>query len=167
MKNFSLLSLICLAACLFSFSACRDIDDFYQPQPEKDVVTKDYFDFSTVQNVDLIVDYSDFDIHGPVWFRVYSENPIINENEYNEYVDERIEPVMEAYTDERGIFDATVSLPAYAKVLHVVTGNFMIGLKRMMVEVVDGQARVKLGRNGNVTKTAVAPSALTPGELQT
>ena len=163
MKNFSIPSLICLGACLFSLSACVDVDDFYTQKPEKEAETKDYFDFSTVQNVDLIVDYSDFDIHGPVWFQVFSENPIINENEYNEYVDERIEPILEAYTDDRGVFDASVTLPAYAKVLHVVTGNFMIGLKRVMVEVVDGQARVKLSRNGEVTKAAVAPSALTAG----
>ncbi|MBO4264019.1 MAG: LruC domain-containing protein [Bacteroidales bacterium] len=163
MKKHSSFFKFFLGACLLgSGAACYDVDDFYTNPSVPETDDTVYFDYSTTQQVDLVIDYSDFNIHGPVLFRVYSENPIINENNYNEYVDERIEPILEAYTDERGIFDATVTLPAYAKVLHIVTGNFMIGLKRSLVEVVAGEARLKLA--GEQPTKAAAPCATGPGE---
>jgi hypothetical protein len=104
------------------------------------------FDFSTTRNVDLIVDYSDFKPYGPVFFSVYNVNPLVNEGSGLEYVDESIEPVFEGYTDERGKFDATVSLPAYANVLYVVTGNFIVGLRKSMAEVTNGVAKVVVSK---------------------
>ena len=133
----------CMFACiLFVGASCSDNDDFFASDEKKTATDEaNVFDFSTTRKVDLIVDYSQFKIYGPVFFSVYSKNPIVNEgNEDIEYVDETIEPLFSGYTDEKGKFDATISLPAYAKALHIVTGNFMIGLKRKAVEVANGKA---------------------------
>lgn len=133
----------CMFACiLFVGASCSDNDDFFASDENKTATDEaNVFDFSTTRKVDLIVDYSQFKIYGPVFFSVYSKNPIVNEgNEDIEYVDESIEPLFSGYTDEKGKFDATISLPAYAKALHIVTGNFMIGLKRKAVEVANGKA---------------------------
>lgn len=144
-KSANLFQKICLCACiLFVVSSCEK-DDFLNEKnngtTQEEV--KD-FNFSTTRNVDLFVEYSGFDLHGPVLFSVYSENPIVYENTEVEYVDENIKPIFQAYTDRQGKFDASVTLPAYAKVLHIVTGNFMIGLKRVVVEVKNNEAKVVL-----------------------
>lgn len=145
--------------CLFTFIAivgisCNDKDEFLSDNGNDpiDKETANTFDFSTKRNVDLIVDYSSFETYGPVKFSIYDVNPIVNEDEYDEYVNEDIEPIFEAYTDVDGKFDATITLPAYAKVLHIVTGNFMIGLKRKAVEVVNGKAKMKLESNAAATR---------------
>lgn len=157
----------CIFACLSVAAVSCSEDEFFEKgneTPEEKVANT--FDFSTSQDIDLIVDYSDFKVYGPVKFSIYSTNPIVNENEYNEYVDESIEPIFEAYTDSDGKFDATISLPAYAKVLHIVTGNFMIGLTRKAVEVVNGEARLKLANNASAARAAANwnTRATGPGE---
>jgi len=134
----------CLLACiLFVGISCKDTDDFLSTDSNNGSSTTqaNTFDFSTTRKVDLIVDYSDFKIYGPVLFSVYNVNPIINEGSGLEYVDESIEPIFSGYTDENGKFDATVSLPAYARALHIVTGNFMIGLRRTPTEIINGEAK--------------------------
>ena len=143
-KSTNLFLRACLCSCiLFVVSSCKETDDFFK---EKDNETpqeeSNDFDYSTTRAVDLYVDYSGFKLYGPVLFSVYSENPIVNEDTEAEYVNENIQTVFQAYTNSQGKFDATVTLPAYAKILHVVTGNFMIGLKRAMVEVKNGEANV-------------------------
>lgn len=135
----------CAFACvLFAVFSCKDDDEFLNKSddnPVTEVREANTFDFSTTQEVDLIVDYSAFNANVPVFFSVYSVNPFVNENKVDEYIDENIRPIYAAYTDKYGKFDQTVNLPAYARVLHIVTGNFLVGLRRTMVEIVDGQAR--------------------------
>lgn len=148
-NSFNFLSKACIFALMaIAVISCKDSDEFFSKEEPSDVSKEaNTFDFSTSQSVDLIVDYSDFEIYGPVLFSVYSVNPIVNENTLNEYLNENIEPMYEAYTDEKGKFDATITLPAYAKVLHIVTGNVFIGLRRSMVEVANGVARVKVAND--------------------
>ena len=135
----------CLCASILCIgSSCKDTDEFLTPENKSNTNVDNYFNFSTSQDIDLIVDYSDFEIYGPVLFGIYTTNPIVNEGTLSEYLNEDIEPIFEAYTDENGKFDATVSLPSYARVLHIVTGNVFIGLRRTMVEVVNGEAKVKV-----------------------
>ena len=135
--------------CIYAFScvvaiSCKDDDEFFDRGSDSTVDgVANAFDFSTKQSVDLIVDYSSFKTYGPVWFSVYSVNPIVNEDTGYDYVDETIEPLYQAYTDNDGKFDATITLPAYAKVLHIVTGDFMVGLRRNVTEVVNGEAKIK------------------------
>ena len=139
-----------LRFCLFvgitlAVVSCKDSDDFFSSNNAKENETVDTngansFDFSTSQEVDLVVDYSDFKICGPVWFSVYSVNPYVNEMKHNEYINENIKPLFQGYTDEKGKFDATITLPAYAKVLHVVTGNFLVSDRRILAQINNGQA---------------------------
>lgn len=135
--------------CIYAFAcvvaiSCKDDDEFFDRGNDSAVdEVANTFDFSTKQSVDLIVDYSSFKTYGPVWFSVYSVNPIVNEDTGYDYVDETIEPLYQAYTDNDGKFDATITLPAYAKVLHIVTGDFMVGLRRNVTEVVNGEAKIK------------------------
>lgn len=157
---FKLFVCSCVCTCLaFAVTSCdKDeiVDGTGVNNPEEfDALN---FDFSTTRSVDLVVDYSDFEIYGPVLFSVYTTNPIVDENTEVEYVDERIKPVFQAYTDESGRFDATVTLPAYAKVLHIVTGNFMIGLKRIMVEVTNGEAKAVVKGNSFNAPRVIARS---------
>lgn len=135
----------CLFACaIFAIVSCKDDDEFLDKSkdtPTNEVKEANTFDFSTTQTIDLIVDYSAFNAKIPVFFSVYSVNPFVNENQIDEYIDENIRPIFAAYTDRNGKYDETISLPAYARVLHIVTGNFLVGLRRTVVEITDGQAR--------------------------
>lgn len=131
-----------LASVLSTFVSCKDSDDFFSTDERKNPVSNsNRFDFSTTQNVDLIVDYSAFNAKIPVFFSVYNVNPFVNENNLGEYIDENVAPLFAGYTDENGKFDETVVLPAYAKRLHIVTGNFLVGLRRNVVQVSNGIAR--------------------------
>lgn len=134
----------CVFACaLFAIFSCKDNDDYLTKEEGSSPKEVNYFDFSTTQDVDLIVDYSAFKIYGPVWFSVYTVNPYVNEMTATEYINENIKPIFSGYTDAKGKFDATVTLPAYAKVLHIVTGNFFVYDRRIVTEIVNGRAMAK------------------------
>ncbi len=157
LKLFSNFTKACLYACVLVASiSCNDSDEFFSKENDSVTTKANFFDFSTTQAVDLIVDYSDYKTYGPVLFNVYSVNPIVNEDTESEYVNENIEPIFTAYTNEKGMFDATITLPAYAKVLHIVTGDFTIGLKRSMVEVINKEAKVKIVREKPYNENAAS-----------
>ena len=167
-KSVNLLMRALMYTCLMSVGiSCTDSNDFADGKEDKVTPSKtkaNDFDFSTKQKVDLIVDYSSYKLYGPVLFSIYNVNPIINEDSGLEYVDESIEPIFEAYTDANGKFDKTIELPAYAKRLHVVTGNFMIGLKRVVAEVVNGSAKAVLERPKAMAPMTRNHRAPGPGE---
>ena len=120
-------------------SCVRDIDvKEGQTEQGKDEVINQ-FDFSTVQDVNLSVDYSAFNAPAPVLFSVYSENPFID-NEESMTLRSDITPIFEAYTGKDGKFNDAVKLPAYAKQLYVVTGNFFVTENLMTVDVKNGTA---------------------------
>ena len=145
-KHFITRLFVFMCVCMVAIS-CSDKDEFLEKEQGSTVdKVGNTFDFSTSQKIDLIVDYSSFETYGPVWFSVYDVNPIVDEDTGYDYVDETIEPLFQAYTDKDGKFDATITLPAYAKVLHVVTGDFMVGLRRNSTEVVNGEAKVKVNK---------------------
>ncbi len=131
------------ASILFIGSSCKDTDEYLSPQSNtnSDAKEANTFDYSTTREIDLIVDYSSFNAKVPVFFSVYSVNPFVNENQIGEYIDENIKPIYAGYTAADGKFDETVTLPAYARALHIVTGNFLVGLRRDVVEVINGEAR--------------------------
>lgn len=131
------------AFALFLVASCKDSDDFFSSDKDgdKDLTEANTFDFSTSQEVDLIVDYSAFNAKIPVFFSVYNVNPFVNENKIDEYINEDIKPIFAAYTAPNGKYDETITLPAYARLLHIVTGNFLVGLRRTVVEIVNGEAR--------------------------
>ena len=101
------------------------------------------FDFSTVQKVNLNVDYSAFKTYGPVFFGVYTENPFIEvEGAPDPQWNEDVKPIYEDYTEANGKFNAVVELPAYAQHLYIATGNFFTGMMLMEADVKNGAASV-------------------------
>ena len=64
-----------------SLTACIDKSKYQETvtpgSPESGVKVPNSFDFSTVQKVNLSVDYSAYKTYGPVFFGVYAENPFI------------------------------------------------------------------------------------------
>lgn len=115
------------------------------------------FDFSTVQDINLQVDYSAFETHGPVFFSVYSENPFEGEGESMKLKTD-IKPIFEAYTNKEGKFNDQVHLANYAKNLYVVTGNFFIAETMMNVQVNNGEA-IAVAENAGEEAAAARRSA--------
>ena len=139
MKKSTMMLLTLMSVMMFS---CKD-KDLYDPnavKPGEEQKVANTFDFSTVQDVMLTVDYSAFNTHGPVFFSIYHENPFVGEGE-DEHLDENIKPIYEDYTDKSGRFNQTVELPAYAKHLYVVTGNFFVTERLMETDVQNGGAK--------------------------
>lgn len=128
-----------LAGVVFS---CTDADDFADEGKTKPSTAKaNTFNFSTTQEVDLFVDLSELGVYGPTRFSIYHINPVAFEDSDEEYVDEKSNPLFSAYTDEKGVFDQTIKLPAYAKTLHIVVKNIVTGLRHTAVDVANGEAK--------------------------
>jgi len=128
-----------LMALLVVVFSCKE-KDLYSPEVNNEPVkVANTFDFSTIKNVKLTVDYSAFETYGPVFFSVYAENPIITEGE-EEYLDESISPIFEDYTNADGRYNMLVQLPSYATHLYVVTGHFLVNDHVIEVNVEKGVA---------------------------
>ena len=125
-----------------------------KPIEEKTVKASNSFDFSTVQNVNLKVDYSSFKTYGPVFFSVYAENPFVGEEE-EEHLDENITPIFEDYTNAKGLFSMTIQLPAYAEHLYIVTGNFFVSQNLIEAEIENGYAEA-VAKNPHSARTRAA-----------
>ena len=164
MKKFYVLSLLAL---LFAACASNDVDSVDDSKlvyiGEKDA--SDYFNFSTSNSVKLSVDYSAFQTYGPVFFGVYTENPIITvEDAPEDKWNEAVTPVFEDYTESNGKYGATIELPAYAQHLYIATGNFFTGMHLMEADVRNGVVTA-VAKNENVASTrAAAHRAAGPGE---
>ena len=130
----------------------------------KDTRVPNSFDFSTVQNVNLNVDYSAYKTHGPVFFGIYTENPLITVgNGPTEIWNEKVSPIYEDFTDDNGKFNATIELPAYAQHLYVATGNFFIGTNVVETDVKNGSALAVVKNDVAVSRWTTRASG--PGEL--
>ena len=138
---------VCLGFMLgVSMTACVD-KSLYETSVDPDGYmpgeAPNSFDFSTVQKVNLNVDYSAYKTYGPVFFGVYTENPIIEvEDAPDDQWNEDVKPVYEDYTEENGKFNAVVELPTYAQHLYIATGNFFTGMLLLEADVKDGVASV-------------------------
>ena len=145
-----------------SVAACMDKSNFeMSDDPNANVPEKapNTFDFSTVQKVNLSVDYSAIKTYGPVFFGVYTENPIITvEDAPDDKWNENVRPIYEDYTDGNGKFNAVVELPAYAKHLYIATGNFFTGMMLLEADVKDGAASV-VAKANQVYSTRAATRA--------
>ena len=114
--------------------------------------TANLFDFSTVQLVKLTVDYTACNPTGPVFFSVYSENPL-----NGELLNENLRPIYEGYTSANGKFDETVQLPAYAEKLYIYTGNFFISEELMVADINDLSAYAKAQGGISAARAAKGP----------
>ena len=136
------------------------------PDPTPEVKVPNSFDFSTVQKVKLNVDYSAFKTYGPVFFGVYTQNPIITvEDAPDDQWNEAVSPIFEDYTGSNGKYSATIELPTYAQHLYIATGNFFTGMLLMEADVQNGTVSA-VAKNDNVTSSRAATRALGEGTSQ-
>ena len=159
---------VCLGFMLgVSMTACVD-KSLYETSVDPDGYmpgeAPNSFDFSTVQKVNLSVDYSAFKTYGPVFFGIYTENPIIVvEDAPDDQWNENVKPIYEDYTESNGKFNAAIELPAYAQHLYIATGNFFTGMMVMEADVKNGAASV-VAENHQVATTRGWTRAEGPGE---
>lgn len=113
----------------------NQVDDF-RVDNQDDIKEKvNEFNFSTVSDVTLTVDYSAYNPGAPVFFRVFNENPFKDDE-----LDSTIKPVYSNFTDGEGRFSQTVELPSYATDLYVFTGDFFVEEQLMNVKVTNNSA---------------------------
>lgn len=160
-KNLSIALLALMT--VFAISCSRETD-LYDPnaanQNQAANQIPNMFDYSTVQHVDLTVDYSASQPLGPVFFSIYAQNPYVGEG-VDEYIDESILPIFEDYTNDKGVYNKKIKLPDYAQHLYVVTGNISIYDRVMETDVQNGAAKaVAVGSREAMTRGA----AITRGE---
>ena len=153
-----------------SLTACIDKSKYemtYDPNNPESVAgvkVANSFDFSTVQKVNLNVDYSAYKTYGPVFFGVYTENPFITqEGEPDDKWNEDVKPIYEDYTEDNGKFYAMVELPSYAQHLYIATGNFFTGMMLLEADVKDGAASV-VAENQQIVEARATTRAVGPGE---
>lgn len=154
---------VLFAAVITLFVSCVKDIEVRGSQPGSENGEANSFDFSTVQNINLSVDYSAYHAQTPVLFSVYSENPF-NGSDESMALREDIRPVFEAYTDRDGKFNDEVKLPAYAKKLYVVTGNFFITDPLMTADVKSGSVSL-VAENYSSSADASRRAARRAGEL--
>ncbi len=154
---------VLFAAVITLFVSCVKDIEVRGSQPGSENGEANSFDFSTVQNINLSVDYSAYHAQTPVLFSVYSENPF-NGSDESMSLREDIRPVFEAYTDRDGKFNDEVKLPAYAKKLYVVTGNFFITDPLMTADVKSGSVSL-VAENYSSSADTSRRAARRAGEL--
>lgn len=142
-------------------TSCKDKDVFDETQnqnPAK-VTEANTFDFCTSQLVKLNVDYSAYKTHGPVYFSVYSQNPF-EESEEILSLKKDVLPIYENYTNAQGKFNDNITLPAYAKELYIVTGNFFVQDNVITAKVQNGSVNA-VAENYGETPAATRAGAVT------
>ena len=108
--------LACTMVIVVGISSCVDSDkDLYQEAPGAEINTSN---FSTIQKVQVEIDYSDSESRVP--FSIYDGNPLI-EGENTTILKENVQALDGAWTDEQGKFTATVELPAYVSNVYIVS----------------------------------------------
>lgn len=154
MKSISLLFMVAMM-----MMGCSKTD-LYQgnnqdPDPEPTPVKPEanLFDFSTTQSVNLGVDYSASNA-GAVFFSIYAEYPMSDDTDPVLKTD--IQPVFESFTNISGIFNETVTLPAYAEHLYIYTGNFFVKDQLLECDVIGGSAKVTAKASPAATRGAFA-----------
>lgn len=130
------------------------MDDYRAENPANDAAQVNEFDFSTVNNVALTVDYSACDPVTPVFFRVYNEDPFEGDE-----LNKNIKPIYSNFTDANGRFSQTIELPSYADDLYIFTGDFFIDEQLMNAKVTDNRAIAK----ANSSQAAAARRRVSPG----
>ena len=153
MTTFAAIGLLVLASCSKS-------KDLYDPnissgdKPEPEIkVEANTFDFSTTQSVNLAVDYSACNA-GAVWFSIYADYPLSDDPD--PVLKNDLQPVFEAFTNTSGIFNETITLPAYAEHLYVYTGNFFVKDQLLECDVLSGSAKVTAQSSAAATRGAFA-----------
>ena len=147
-------------------TSCSNMDVYDEKAVEELKGVANDFDFSTKQSVNLSVDYSAYVTYGPVFFSVYAENPFEGSEE-TIHMKDGIKPIFESYTNADRRFNEAITLPAYAKKLYVVTGNFLIAQDLIETEINNGRATATAINYATTTATARAMRSATRAGEQT
>ena len=142
-----LINKVCMGLILaFSIVSCSDkseSDPSITTPSDTPMKTWNPFNFSTVQQVNLHVDYSAVRTYGPVFFGIYIEEPFNKSDDGSDIQwREEKDPIYEDYTNKEGKFDAIVELPAYAEHLYIATDNYYTGMMLLECDIRDGVASV-------------------------
>lgn len=134
---FNMKKIVSFSAVTLLMLGCvsNQVDDYRADNQGNDTEKVNEFNFSTVSDVALTVDYSAYNPGTPVFFRVFNENPFKDDE-----LDPTIKPVYSNYTDGNGRFSQTVELPSYATDLYVFTGDFFVEEQLMNVKVTGSSA---------------------------
>ena len=143
---FMLLTVITLCGCHSKDLYDPDFNNKVRPEANT-------FDFSTTQSVNLTVDYSACGA-GAVFFSIYDEYPY--SDDADPVLKDDIQPVFESYTNNSGIFNTEITLPAYAEHLYIFTGNFFVKDQLLECQVLNGSASVKANNSRATTRGAYA-----------
>lgn len=164
-----------LLLLLVATVACNDDKDLYQP-PTTGGETEEAntFNFSTVNNVNLNVNYNLEGTKFAVAFEVYAENPVneVKDDEGNvvSYVmKDGVMPIYGDYTKGDGTFSKKVELPAYAETLYILTPNPLVGPTLMTATVsgnnVTASAPVNKAVKAKVTRANGVQTSTLPENL--
>ena len=134
---FNMKKIVSFSAVTLLMLGCvsNQVDDYRADNQGNDTEKINEFNFSTVSDVALTVDYSAYNPGTPVFFRVFNENPFKDDE-----LDPTIKPVYSNYTDGNGRFSQTVELPSYATDLYIFTGDFFVEEQLMNVKVTGSSA---------------------------
>lgn len=111
-----------VALAMLAFSSCSD-RDVYKGDGDENQKDFNEFSFSTTQDVTLKVNYSNMGVETSVYFEVYDQMPVKN-NDYNSVKIDSIEPIYTGDTDFKGSFSKEITIPAYVKTLYIYTPAF-------------------------------------------
>lgn len=171
MKRIANISLLMLALAAASCNN-TEVDPYDQDQ------NKDYndFDFSTVNDeTNVSVNYTNTGVKANVYFEIYDENPLSDEST-DMTKRSGIAPLFAGFTDENGIYNGKLALPAYLSHAYVYTSSFFA--KTLMEgDVVNGQLTVfdedvttrgvTRGQNGQGKTYLLTPEDETPTRYKT
>lgn len=119
-KNYLLMSI--LASGALALTGCSNRDVYEGPVNEEKVYND--FNFSTVaSSTPVKVSYNNMGIEASVYFEIYDVNPV-TEGEYNYSKRSDVTPLFAAYTNDKGVFEGNVDLPAYINKVYVYTPAF-------------------------------------------
>lgn len=164
-KQFELMTV----AALLMTACSKNLDLYEGPQPEPTpVVTPEAprvinsFDFKTTKDVQVSVDYS-ANAFGAVYFEIYDQNPYAEaEGDAASQIKEGLHPLYAGYTDSKGKFSKTITLPAYLTKLYITTGNMLLGAPMLEADVAGNRAAATLNSKAR-TRGAVTNYAQADG----
>lgn len=116
-KSFTKILALGAIIALPMLSSCMK-EDLYNPTSVDNTI-KD-FDYLTTQNPTLNVDYK---VSASVLFHLYSENPMIVNENGKLIVNKNIKPIYSAFTDNTGKFSGKITLPAIINKLFIISNS--------------------------------------------
>lgn len=128
---------------LFLTTSCLNEDGLTVDEYKKSQANK--FDFSTITDVNVNIQYLNEDVKYENYFEIYDENPVVD-LEYKVQKKDSITPIYAGYTNANGVFSKTIKMPTYCSKVYVYSPD--LNNPRVMEGTVE---------NGVLTVTEPAP----------